>query len=209
MCAGSIRPSGRCLGPKLGEENDSCPPAAPGYLPRQNMYLMRMARFDRSRATLRPLMHDRTRSIAVLSGMPRAWRPRHRIISWLLLPSFTKATVGVLLRIRTIATLYRTAWAEGGFCAMNGPAIVKRVFQRIEDETGMRRSAGPASQRYSGLNVDHEHDIDQARVRCRNMPEGTDHIADQSWRLWRSWRRAAKSKACMWRLQERFMGEAI
>ena len=47
--------------------------------------------------------------------------------------------------------------------SMGWSAIVDRLFERIENEPGMRRSADPPPHDGAGIDVDHERDIDKAR----------------------------------------------
>ena len=44
--------------------------------------------------------------------------------------------------------------------AMNRPAIVKRLLERIQDEAGMRRPAGPPTDDPPGIGVDDERHVD-------------------------------------------------
>ena len=49
---------------------------------------------------------------------------------------------------------------------MGRPAIVKRLFQRIEDEAGVRRPAGPPADDPPGISVDDEGNVDEPRPGC-------------------------------------------
>jgi hypothetical protein len=46
---------------------------------------------------------------------------------------------------------------------MGRPAIVKRLFQGIEHEVGMRRLAGPPAHEPPSIGIDDEGDLDEPR----------------------------------------------